>query len=1231
VEDPASADKTPSTTRDLGQNAPKATPDDPPPRSERFEIRGRLGAGGMGVVYEAVDRETGSQVALKTLRSLSSDGLLRFKNELRSAREVRHRNIVQLGDLVEEDGQWLFTMELIDGVAFLEWVRPEGQLDEVRLREALPQLVSGVAALHAADKIHRDLKSSNVLVCADGRVVVLDFGLVADRGEGERLGFAVGTPAAMAPEQVRGGQARPPADWYAVGVMLYQALAGRPPFTGSSEAVLAQKLLAEPTELAIVAPDAPADLAALTSELLRIDPARRPDGDELARRVGAGRQRHQAVVSALVGRGTEIAALEVALRAVQRGRQPVTVLLEGESGVGKSRLARAFVDGHPEALVLNGRCHERESVPFKAIDGVVDALSRRVRELDAAERQRLLPPFAEAVAWVFPVLREIPELGALDLTYVANIDRHALRARLAIGLKSLLARLAETRTLVLLVDDLQWSDADSLTLFSELLRPPDAPALLLLATVRDARSSVRSLDTLAASLHGEVRRLRVGGLGRVEAEALARSLLLERGHHGDVDEAARRIAEDAHGHPFFIGELAESGLHASDGAVRLEDTIGRRLATLQPEPRRVVELISLAGAPLPLGVTAQAAGVSVVELINHVEALRADRFLAAGGIRPRDPLEAYHDRVRDAALAHVDGAARPSLHAALARALEAAPSQDAEALAVHWLGASEPSRAAGWAARAAAEAARLLAFERAARLYRLALDADPSVFVDGEPLRVRYAEALAAAGRGNEAGDAFLAAVEHVAPEARLTLARRAAEQDLRSGHVDTGLVVLRRVLDAVDMSLPATPGRALSSFLYRRTLLGLRGLRFRPRDQPLPARDGERIDICWSVAAVLGNVDTVRGADYQARGLLLALQSGDRARIVRALAVEGAYSALGGDPAAARTRAILDRARAIADELGDTHAFGLVSGCSGLAAFLEGRYEDGRRLCSEAAVIFEEKCPAPAGELAHSQLYRLLSLAFLGDIAELRRLGPIAARIAGERGDLYSATNVRTRILHVVHLADDDPAAARAEIDEAMAAWTQTGCHLQHFFELVARTQTDLYAGQARAAYERAVETAPRLHRAFLTRISSARMEIEHAVARGALAVAVEASGRERAQLVALAEKYGKKLVAQKPTRAAESIGLGVLAAATALRGDREKALAQLESAERSATATATAAQAQSARWLRGRWLGQEGDALVAEAERWMKTHAIVSPERFVRMMLPAPPTLPPVASSRR
>src|SRR3954469_21197708 len=130
--------------------------------------------------------------------------------------------------MVSEGGHWFFTMELLDGVDFLRWVRHDQNCDIERLRSALQQLAQGVLAMHAAGKLHRDIKPSNVQITTDGRVVLLDFGVVGDlvsgpdppRWEDQILG----TPAYMAPEQARGVAAGTPADWYAVGVMIYEAL-----------------------------------------------------------------------------------------------------------------------------------------------------------------------------------------------------------------------------------------------------------------------------------------------------------------------------------------------------------------------------------------------------------------------------------------------------------------------------------------------------------------------------------------------------------------------------------------------------------------------------------------------------------------------------------------------------------------------------------------------------------------------------------------------------------------------------------------------------------------------------------------------------------------------------------------------------------------------------------------------------------------------------------------------
>jgi len=145
----------------------------------RFEILRPVGRGGMGVVYEALDRERGGRVALKTLQYASADGLLRFKNEFRALQDVQHPNLVRFGELIEDGGQWWLTMELVEGTPFVDHVRPGGRLDERRLRAALPQLAAALHALHAHRLVHRDVKPHNVLVSSAGRVVLLDFGLVA--------------------------------------------------------------------------------------------------------------------------------------------------------------------------------------------------------------------------------------------------------------------------------------------------------------------------------------------------------------------------------------------------------------------------------------------------------------------------------------------------------------------------------------------------------------------------------------------------------------------------------------------------------------------------------------------------------------------------------------------------------------------------------------------------------------------------------------------------------------------------------------------------------------------------------------------------------------------------------------------------------------------------------------------------------------------------------------------
>src|SRR5437867_2031555 len=210
----------------------------------------------MGWVYRVYDQETSAEVALKTLGALDPEGLHRLKREFRALAGISHPNLVELYELFVTNRDCFFTMELVDGVSFVDYVRGGARAgvgpDECalgRFLDASRQVVLGLSAVHAAGRLHRDVKPQNVLVTPAPRAVILDFGLgtvldpegAADPSRDTVTDGFAGTLAYMPPEQARGGSLTAATDWYATGVMLYEALAGRLPFEGPPARVLAQK------------------------------------------------------------------------------------------------------------------------------------------------------------------------------------------------------------------------------------------------------------------------------------------------------------------------------------------------------------------------------------------------------------------------------------------------------------------------------------------------------------------------------------------------------------------------------------------------------------------------------------------------------------------------------------------------------------------------------------------------------------------------------------------------------------------------------------------------------------------------------------------------------------------------------------------------------------------------------------------------------------------------------
>jgi serine/threonine protein kinase/tetratricopeptide (TPR) repeat protein len=1256
--------------------------------TERFRIRRRLGSGGMGVVYEAHDLETDKVVALKTLTRAEASHISRFKNEFRSLADVSHPNLVSLYEFMSDGQYWFFTMELVQGSNFLEYVRPgyrsapvqssrtptlrktptageevladyeaetkqldsvkdhhilsslpetpqdpglaQAQLDLNCLHVALRQLAEGLHGLHETGKLHRDIKPSNVLVTKEGRVVILDFGLVAEV-EDKELHDSVtlaGTPDYMSPEQGAQLPISRASDWYSVGVMLYQALTGRLPFAGKFFEVMMNKQNFDPAAPSEIVDDVPPELNDLCMRLLRRKPDERPSGHEVLRILGYGKtgplQRpissptlSVTQSSPFVGRDRQLRELEEAFTGTRRGHT-VTVYLHGSSGMGKSAVAKHFLDelreAHQSVVILEGRCYERESVPYKALDGVVDSLTKYLLTLSDAKAEALMPREVLALARLFPVMLQVDAVFNAPQREHESPDPFTLRRKAFAALRELLGRICDRQPLVLYIDDLQWSDADSTTLLEDLLRPPDAPPLLLISSFRSEDLKTKPfLKSLLEKTGDEYcREVQVGALSRSESYLLLRDLL---GSTANVLEPfADAVLNEARGNPFLLEQLARYALTSDQTrttGITLADMLEARLRYLPKGARQFVDALAVAGRPINPEVAYQAAELSGDES-PLVSSLRAAQFLRTGGVG--HTLELYHDRIREALAAQLEPKRVMQIHRRLAQAIEMRGIDDPEALFEHYLGAGERVRAATHAAAAARRAAAALAFDRAAAFFRRALELAPARGAELLDLKRGLAEALVNAGRPAEAAQAYLEVAELTPARHSLDFKRRAAQQLLMGGHIDEGLDLIRSVLAAVGLSYPAGPKNALLSLMLKRLQIRLRGLNYTEREEnQIPEFDLVRVDTCFAVAAGLGAVDLIRGADFQSRHLLLALKAGEPFRVARAIAFEAAWAAARGGAGSERFTRVANQADELAQRVGHPYAIGLALWARGVEAYLAGNWRRAAVVCEEAADVLRDRCTGSTWELTIANRYKLSALLHMGEIAEVSRRVPALLSAALEQGNLFGAMDLRTR-LNLIWLADEDPDRARAEVIEALKSWPHQGFHLQHYVSLHALTQIELYTGDNEVACKHVEGQWPALEDSLLLRIPAVRVEAMQLRARTALATSNNGSHSGKLRL---AEKMADKIA--KVNMSWSKPFAALVRATVAHQRNESGADTLLSESIQGFERAEMKLHAAAARWRLGERRGNErGRQMIAEAIASMEEQKIKNPEAMMRMLAP-------------
>ncbi len=1246
--------------------------------SERFVIREKLGSGAFGDVFRAYDQELQTTVALKTLHRADPAAIYHFKNEFRSLSGVTHPNLVQLFELLSKDDRWFFTMELVEGLNFVEYSgataeelsdttqvhplpAPVVQHDFDRLRRALRQLAEGLCALHRAGKLHCDIKPTNLRVTADGRLVLLDFGLVHDLTSQmfqTMVGEVRGTPAYMSPEQAVGRDVSEASDWFAVGGVLYEALTGELPFRGSPLQVLKDKQRSDGPSPRKRVPYLPDDLAELCEGLLLRDSSARLTGEQVLDRLGGGWMGlpELAVMrdrSLFVGREMQLAALDEAFESPREG-EAVAVFVRGASGMGKTALVGRFIDQarrqYPRLVVLAGRCYERESVPYKGLDSLIDALSRYLKHLPFDDAAALIPTHVEALVRLFPALRRVEAVAAASTEDLPVRDGREQRTQVRSALGELLVRVAERSPVILFIDDLQWGDRDSAELLADLLTSPKPPAVMLIGCYRDdVTEEGPLLGRLLAQQFREgarVRELLVQELWFSEACELALKLLGER--RSPALALARAIARESKGSPFFIAEMVRysnselgyAGMlgypeESAPSGLSLESLIRTRLARLSDPARRLLDLVAVAGRPVAFDIAVETADLDT-------ESQAALKILLAGSLvrmldSPQRELETHHDRIRESVLAELDEAQRAHLHRRLAEALETSGRADPETLAMHFYMAGDSPRATELAEVAAQNALGELAFDRAARLLRLALDLE----TDSEArcrLLVDLGFALVHAGRRPQAGSAYLAAADASTGMRALELRRRAALQQFLGGDFDGCLTSLETVLASVKVELSTNTTRAVGSVAWRRLKLRVWGFRRTARRRavehsgspaglPASAQELWRLDVFWS-AFVVCLRNPFRAMEFLSRYQQLALEVGEPVHLLHATALEVAVSACRGSRAAPRTRRLLRTMTNLAEEIDDPSALAEARYVAGLAALLESRLQDACHLLQSSEVLWHRSSSDVFWRAGQVRVEWIQTLILRGHLREVVDRLPSMLRDVAAKGNLYDETDLRSRAAWVVRLAIDQPQEAMKEIHKAQALlerqmdselWAYTGFHLLHFQHLLGRVEILLYRGRNLEAWRVLEQSWGRVTRSLYFRIQILRIELLGLRCRAAVAAAA-ALGQESRAARAIVERVAGDIRRLAREKLSWSKGLSCLIRACTATLDEQPTLAAdlLATAAREFDSAGFELYAVACRYRRGQLLAPAAQNSLLEAMGWMEKEGILRPDRMVAVMVP-------------
>jgi len=736
----------------------------------RYSILKRLGEGGKGIVYKARDTVLNRVVAIKMIKSavLGEEAYSRFMREAQVVAKLNHPNIVSIYDIGKEDEKQFFVLEFVDGMSLRDLMRtyPEDKCDIQTVLRVGIDVCNGLQYAHSQDILHRDMKPENILITREGIAKLMDFGLAKMLGQPSitQEGIIVGTVAYVAPEIALGKGADPRSDLYSFGAVLYEMVTGNAPFPGEdSVKTIFGHIHDYPVSPNKLNPKVPHAFAECIMKLLEKEPGKRhqnaADLLEVLRDVAEGYLREiyvptrkaKVVVPTprpcavrevqLIDRVEEMSVLREAVDKAARGEGNV-VFLYGEAGIGKTRLAREL--GAYARLrgmqVFSGRCPA-----LFAMDGVPPyVLWKEVIKdyLEACPPQQLYKVigfYPGEVSKLVPELKQ--KLGAFPQSLPISPEHE--RERLFEAISQFVTNISKEAPLLVVLDDLQWTDQSSLLLLHYLARGVYRESLLLLGAYRD--TYVDEQHPLSAVLT------------ELNRERLLQSVPLERMSFDDVSEMIKRILEQdevpreffelvyekTRGNPFFVEEVIKSlkeeeiiyrekdrwkikGVSRIEFPKTVKGVIKKRISRLEDECQHVLTMASFVGKDCSFEALREVTGVDEDRLLELMEKMLKTGLIKERVIRGEDVYSFADIIVRDVVHEEVSRLRHKKLHSVVGCALEKAYAEKIDEhlgeLALHFLEGGDKEKALDYFLKAGEKAGSVYANSEATSYLQSALE-----------------------------------------------------------------------------------------------------------------------------------------------------------------------------------------------------------------------------------------------------------------------------------------------------------------------------------------------------------------------------------------------------------------------------------------------------------------------------------------------------------------------------